>query len=306
MSIALGVKTDPIQHRYSYEWLFALLEELHIHHVQLGGFFEMPVLDDRFFLDLRGSAERHGVRIRSVFTAHRELGGFFSGNVYLERAARALYERFIHIGSLVGADFVGSGPGSILRDRLEQKEAAIACYLRHMKELMHQAKEKGIKGLSMEIMSCQAEPPASPHEVERFMAELGEYHRRNGSSTVPVYVLADVSHGLADRARRVVFGNLEMFEVAIPYLCEFHLKNTDRAFEDTFGFSEDERRRGIVRLADVRRILERNAARLPLPVVTGYLELPGPKIGRDYADCELERMLSESIRSLRAYFPEEG
>lgn len=37
-------------------------------------------LDDSWFSELRDKAESRGLRIKSVFTAHRELGGFFCGD----------------------------------------------------------------------------------------------------------------------------------------------------------------------------------------------------------------------------------
>ena len=77
MEIGIGVKSDPIQYRYTYEWLFDLMKEQKVRYLQLGSFFELYMLEDSFFTDLRNLAERRGVEIRSCFTAHRELGGFF-------------------------------------------------------------------------------------------------------------------------------------------------------------------------------------------------------------------------------------
>ncbi len=78
LNLQLGVKTDPTQYRYSYEWLFRLLAEEGITLVQLGTFFEIYQLPDEYFVQLRRQAEDVGVRISSIFTAHRELGGFFT------------------------------------------------------------------------------------------------------------------------------------------------------------------------------------------------------------------------------------
>ena len=75
ITLHVGLKTDSIQYRYSYEWLFRLLAEEGIEHAQLGSFFEMYQLPDEYFIALRRQAERYGVRISSVFTTHRELGG---------------------------------------------------------------------------------------------------------------------------------------------------------------------------------------------------------------------------------------
>ena len=41
LTLHVGLKTDSVQYRYSYEWLFRLLAEEGIGHAQLGSFFEM-------------------------------------------------------------------------------------------------------------------------------------------------------------------------------------------------------------------------------------------------------------------------
>ena len=74
-SLSLGIKSDPIQYRYDYNWLFDFMNGHEIRYVQLGSFFEMYWLDDGFFHELRECAERKNIRIKSAFTAHRELGG---------------------------------------------------------------------------------------------------------------------------------------------------------------------------------------------------------------------------------------
>jgi len=165
MEISIGVKSDPIEYRYSYEWLFSVLAREGIHDLQLGSIFEIPVLDNGFFLDLREKAESKGIRIRSVFTAHREVHGWFSGNFFLEKAARRIYERLIEAGSLLGADYVGTSAGSVLRDQMHRKDQVMEKYFSHMKELMALAHTSGLKGLSIEVMSCMAEPPTLPGEI---------------------------------------------------------------------------------------------------------------------------------------------
>jgi hypothetical protein len=85
---------------------------------------------------------------------------------------------------------------------------------------------------------------------------------------------------------------------------EFHFKNTDAIFNSTFGFDPAERKRGIVDLARLKGLIDANAARFPCGEVTGYLEISGPKLGREYADRHLERMLVDSIQALKAVFTE--
>ena len=299
MNLLLGIKSDPIENRYSFDWLFQLMKENQVRHLQLGGFFELPFLDDAFFHRLRKQAEDSGVAISSVFTAHREIHGWFSGDRSLEAAARHIYERFIHAGSLLGAEYVGSSVGSVFRDRMESKPAVIQTYLKHMKDLMRLAHDGGLKGLTMEVMSCLAEPPTLPEEIDFFMTELQNHHAAFPGSTVPVFILGDISHGYADQQGNVVHSNEELFLRSIPHMSEFHFKNTDAQFSSTFGFSSAEQRKGIVDLTRFVRLLDDHAAQFPVETLVGYLEHPGPKLGRDYTDHLLGPMLTESIQAIQ-------
>ena len=76
-------------------------------------------------------------------------------------------------------------------------------------------------------------------------------------------------------------------------------KNTDRLFDCTFGFAPEERERGIVSVESVRDLVLANADVIPTDTLIGYLEIGGPKLGRDYSDHKLERLLRESFRYLR-------
>lgn len=302
VQLRLGVKSDPIEYRYSHPWLFRLLAEEDVRLVQLGTFFEIYQLPDAYFLELRRQAEDCGVRIESIFTAHRELGGFFRDEPGYEAVARKNFERLIEVGRLVGAAAVGSNPGAVMRDQMDLKPHGVACYLRHMKELMHFAKERGLSWLTIEPMSCLAEPPTLPDEIRHMGEELRQYHRRNASSTVQVGYCTDIAHGYIDQQNQVRFNHLELFEATLPYLYEVHLKNTDARFNSTFGFSPPEREKGIVDVSQFRRLLLDRSADLPVTELTGYLEIGGPKLGRDYSDSQLEQQLRESLRHLKRTF----
>jgi ribulose-phosphate 3-epimerase len=302
MNIQLGLKTDCIETRYSFDWLFDLLASEGIANVQLGSFFELYRLEDSYFTDLRAKAEARGLRIKSVFTAHRELGGFFVGDPRMERVARQGFERLIEVGALVGADYVGSNPGAVYRDQASYKEAGTACYLRHLQQLCRKAKALGIKALTMEPMSCLAEPPTTPDEMRYYIGTMNADHAAHPGETVPTYLCGDISHGLCDKDKRVVYSNLELFEAAIPMMSEFHFKNTDAIFSSTFGFKPEECARGIVDLAELKSLCERHAAEWPVTDVVGYLEIMGPKIGRDYSDCRLEDELRASLRAIKTTF----
>jgi len=299
LQLHLGIKTDPIEYRFSYPWLFRLAADEGVEYIQLGSTFEFYLLPDEFFHGLREQAEKAGVRIYSLFTAHRELGGFFRNEPGWEQVARRMFERYIQIGGILGARSVGHNPGAVLRDEMHTKPQGIARYLKHFKELMHVAHEQGVQWLTIEPMSCLAEPPTLPEEIGLMGEELSNYHCQHPDSTARMGFCADVSHGYADAQGQVVWDNLQTFEATLPYLYEVHLKNTDALFHSTFGFGEEERAKGVVQVERFRDLLHANAHRLPVQQVVGYLEISGPKLGRDYSDIHLEKSLRESLRYLR-------
>lgn len=302
MYIEIGVKSDPVEYRYSYEWLFRLMAEEDVHHVQLGSFFELYQLPDAYFERLRTTASDFGIRISSLFTTHRELGGFLRGEPEWQDVAHRNHKRLVEVAALLGADRVGSNAGAVLRDRMADKEAGVACYLDHMKKMMAWAHGRGLECLTIEPMSCRAEPPTLPHEIHSMAEELMAHHAHT-SGTVPVGYCADTAHGYADEAGRVHHTHMELLEAACPFLAELHVKNTDAIFNSTFGFSEENRANGIVDLPAVRDLLESNADRIPRDRLVAYLEMGGPKLGRDYSDCQLEGQLRESLRYVKGVFP---
>ena len=107
---------------------------------------------------------------------------------------------------------------------METKAEGIRCYTKHMKELVMLAKEQGLKAVTIEPMSCSAEPPSFPDELRSIMTTFKEYHAQYPNSTVPLYFCGDISHGVADRDGKVLHGNLELFELEIPSMVEFHFK----------------------------------------------------------------------------------
>lgn len=300
--LELGIKSDPIHYRYSFDWLFERMNKWGIPHLQLGTFFEFYTLEKSWFDRLSEKAQKHSINISSLFTAHRELGGFFTGEAEMEKVARKNYEALIERSAWLGAPAAGSNPGAILRDQMETKNEGIACYLKHMKELMQIAKEKGLQMLTIEPMSCLAEPPSTPGELKHMMEVLGDYHSANSTNTVPVYYCADISHGVCDIDQNELYGNTELFEYGLPYTSEFHFKNTDNIYNSTFGFEPENLERGIVDLASLKQVLDKNAEKIPVDVLIGYLEIGGPKLGRDYSDPLLERQLELSLEKIQSVF----
>lgn len=299
LGFELGVKTDPIEYRYSHPWLFDLLAEIGIRYVQIGTHFELYQLPDEFFYQLKEQADQRGLVIHSTFTAHRELGGFFREEPGYEEVARKNFERYIQVGAILGAQSVGSNPGAVMRDRMEFKAEGTRRYLKHLKELLHFAYEQGVPWLTIEPMSCLAEPPTLPDECIAMGRELDDYHRANPETTSRAGFCADIAHGYVNRDGEIVYDHFELFEATIPWLYEVHLKNTDGHYNSTFGFNEQERGKGIIDVAEFRRRLVRQAGQLPVSTMVGYLEIGGPKLGRDYSDHQLEGLLRDSFEYLK-------
>jgi ribulose-phosphate 3-epimerase len=301
LALSLGVKADPIQYRYSYEWLFRLMSQEGVHCLQLGSFFEVYQLPDEWFVRLRRQADEFGIQITSLFTTHRELGGFFQSDPEWVAVARRNFERYIEVGALLGASSVGHNPGSVLRDRMGTKPQGWETYLHHMKELMVFAHERGVPYLMMEPMSCLAEPPTLPEEIRIMGEELSEFHRSHPGTSQALYC-ADIAHGYVDGGGTVRFDNYDLLESCLPFLGELHLKNTDTRFDSTFGFTPKDLTRGIVDVAQVRERLLNSAEKIPVDRLIGYLEMGGPKLGRDYSDALLDEQLRQSLRYLKQTF----
>ncbi len=302
MNFHLGLKTDPINTRYSFPWLFDLLAEEGIRYLQMGSFFELYSLEPEWFASVREAAKQRNLQIKSLFTAHRELGGFFYDDPAFEKVARHMCERFLQVGAWLGVDYVGWNPGAVHRDKPNTKDRGLDCFHRHIEDLMSLGAELGLKALCLEPMSSLAEPPSTPDEISDMMSRLAAHYEQSHLSTIPVYLCGDISHGLADRDHNILFDNWELFEHEIPWLAEFHFKNTDPLFNSTFGFSPEERQRGIVDLQRIQSILNQHADSFPVNELVGYLEIGGPKIGRDYSDPLLADSLRSSIRALKDVF----
>jgi ribulose-phosphate 3-epimerase len=302
MRLHLGVKSDPIEYRYSFPWLFRLMAEEGVTRLQLGTFFELYSLPDEWCLRLKKQADDFGVTIDSIFTAHRELGGFFREDSVWAEVARRHFERLIKVGALVGAKAVGSNPGAVMRDLMGSKLEGTDRYLQHAKELMGFARQHGVERLTIEPMSCLAEPPTLPEEIRAMGQALSRHHEAHPEDTARAGYCVDIAHGYLDEngSRRIT--PVELFEATLPWLCEVHLKNTDASYNSTFGFEPENLPKGIIDPAVFRDIIHARAGEIPVPEVTGYLEIGGPKLGRDYSDGKLAESLRLSLRHLRETF----
>ena len=154
----------------------------------------------------------------------------------------------------------------------------------------------------MEPMSSLAEPPTLPEELETMMGALKRHHGEHCTETVPAGFCLDVAHGYADVGMNVRNDHITLLNIAIPHLFELHLKNTDELYNATFGFSENERKRGLVDMVQIVHLLHQQTDHIPVDTLVGYLEIGGPKLGRDYSDPLLERQLRDSLGYLKEVF----
>ena len=301
MELKLGIKSDPVNYRYSYPWLFRLMADAGVTSLQFGSFFEMYQLPDEWFTRLRKQAADFGISIESCFTTHRELGGFFREDPEWAPVAMKNYKRYIEIAALLGAPAIGSNPGALPRDLMGLKPEGLRCYTESMKELLKFADEKGIEWLTIEPMSCLAEPPTLPQEMVDLAEELTAYQQET-AGTAQVGYCSDISHGYWNADQTECVSHIDLFKASLPWLYEVHLKNTDKDYGSTFGFEPANVEKGIIDVAEFRRIIDENADVIPVDTLHCHLEIGGPKLGRDYSDHQLEYQLRESLAYIQENF----
>jgi hypothetical protein len=302
MRVHLGVKSDPIESRYSFDWLFGIMNDCGVDRLQYGSSIATLVADDEYLRGLRRRAEKRGIRIESLFSCIREFGGFGSGDPALARATIRYWRALIHAAAVLGASSAGTNASVTLRDRPAGRDEGIARFFAEAPGLMAYARAEGLAAVTTEPMSSVWEYPSTPDELTGLGGRLAEVHAASPATTVPFFFCGDITHGVADRDGKVVHDNWSLFQTAIPWMCEFHFKNTDAIFNSTFGFGPEERKKGIVDLARLAGMIGDNAARFPVTEITGYLEIGGPKVGRDYSDPHLGKALAESLAALKEHF----
>ncbi len=302
VELSVGVSSNSIIYRYSYEWLFDLMAEEEVRYLQLGTFFELYSLPDEYFLRLKEKAGERGIFISSIFSTFRELGGLMSEDPALRNVTEENYRRLIEVAVLVGSPSAGASMGGVMRDRLEYRTQGIRMYIQGMKELMHYAHQCGLEWLTTEPMSCYAEPPCTAQELVMIGEALAGYHHTHPSTTAGFGYCSDISHGWVDEKKHIIEDNLTYFQASFPYLYEFHFKNTDDIYNKTFGFEPENRDQGIIDVGQIRDLLVNGRHRLSRQHIIGYLEHPGPKLGRDYSDAQLGRLLRESLRHIKSEF----
>ena len=114
---------------------------------------------------------------------------------------------------------------------------------------------------------CNKAVDALPSELVEIAGELSAYHLRFPDDTARVGYCFDISNGYIDKDRVQRHSTIELLKTALPHVTELHLKNTNSLLESTFGFTLEDKTRGIVDAASVRDYLLTHADVLPRALI---------------------------------------
>ena len=303
MTVHVGVKSDPIENRYSFDWLFGLMAEQHVGWLQLGSSFPFFHAEAEWFRDLSRRAERRGIRIESTYSSYREMTGFFAADPHLEAASRFAWERLIQVAVVGGRLFRGielrlGAPrpprreGARPRAVLPPPEGALAHREgRRPLGAVHRAHVVALRA----AIDPRGDGPGDPGNgrVPRGRSPPA----RCPSSSAPTSPTA---------SRTATGGWWSTTGACSRRASRTRASSTSRTpttgSTGPSGSPRRSARRGIVDLERFRALIDANADRFPVQELVGYLELPGPKTGRDYTDNLLGSALGESLAALKAVF----
>ena len=134
------------------------------------------------------------------------------------------------------------------------------------------------------------------------MAEELAAYQQSTPGTAQIGYCSDISHGYFNQDKSVCINHIDLFKASLPWLYEVHLKNTDALYGSTFGFEPKNVEKGIVDLAEIRKLIDDNSDLIPVETLHCYLEIGGPKLGRDYSDHELDYQLRASLEYIKEHF----
>ena len=284
ITLELGVRIDPTEDLYSYEWILQLMQEEEIRCAQLASFFGLYQLTDASVLELKARAEHFGVSFTSISAVHRELCGLFRPEKEYQRIATGIFERLVDIGALLEANSVGINVPMVPRhgDTRQEQQDGFRVRLGRLKDLVHRAQERGIDTLTVEHTTLD----------QRIAEEL------DADGTCTQIEAATIRYSFDTRS----MATDRMLTHVVPQLHELHLRNTDLNLLGTFGFSERDRTVGIVDIPKLRQLLVSQPGGPHQRWITGYAEVAGPKPGGSHLDKTIQRANRESLRYLRETF----
>jgi len=267
MKINLGVNLSFAMSRYvePEEWTRIVSEELKLTYVQffsdlLDPLFTPPSVRSEVCQKIKELNKKYNLRIHSVFsgTIPHCLNLLLHPDKRMRKASIRWYKKGIEMTSEMGSSGYGGFFGAFSRKDAqdgEKKRALLRELIEHWRHLSRFAREKGMKFLLFEPMSCIREFPSTISETRWLYQKLCQ------SSELPVYLCLDVGHGRAHSAEK---------EDANPYawLREFacknpvvHLQQTDGMVSRHWPFTREFNEQGKIEAEKLIRTLKQGGAK---------------------------------------------
>jgi sugar phosphate isomerase/epimerase len=234
------------------------------------------------YREIRGTAERHGVRIASAFTGFVAYAQSLLAHpdARLRDAAEEWYRAAIAATAALGARAVGGHIGA-MSVREHGDPAARAAAIGRTKEaivrLSECAAHHGLEALLWEIMPVAREYPSTFDEVDELLADVRD------RAAVPVRLCLDVGHAcLHDGAARErdPYAWIERFG---HEAWTIHLQQTDGVLDRHWPFAPRFNQQGIIepgRIADLVRALPQAEVELMFEPVHAF-EAPDEQVVED-------------------------
>jgi len=281
MQINLGVNLSFVGTRWikPEEWTRIVAEDLKVKYIQ----FFSDILDPIFTpLKLRRKTchkikklcQRYGIVIQSNFsgTIPHCLNLLFHPDKEMRDAAVKWFENGIEdtlqMGSFGYGSFLGALPQKALLDDKE-KNSLIEELLSKWGYLSKVGKEKGLKFMLFEPMSCRREIPSTISETRWWYKKLNEV------SELPVYLLIDVGHGNVDSPNRKDVDPYAWVEEFSRETLVVHLQQTDKITSKHWPFTKEYNRKGIIDAERIIKIFQNRGEKEIYPVRKGSVRKSG-------------------------------
>jgi len=259
MQINLGVNLSFVGTRWvkPEEWTRIVAEDLKVKYVQ----FFSDILDPIFTpLNLREKTcdkikklcQRYGIIIQSSFSGAIPhcLNLLFHPDKEMRDASVKWFENGIEdtlrMGSFGYGSFFGALPQKSLLNN-EEKDSLIEEFLSKWHYLSKVGKEKGLKFMLFEPMSCRREIPSTISETKWWYKKLNEV------SDLPVHLLIDVGHGNVNSSERKDADPYAWLKEFSKETLVIHLQQTDRLTSKHWPFTREYNQKGVI---DAKRIIK--------------------------------------------------
>lgn len=229
--------------------------------------------------EVRDAARSQGVDVETTFTGFTALAYnlLLHPDPRMRNAARRWFERSIGLSRRLGARGTGGHLGSFCEADVEDRGRRALLEedaRRSLARLSRAAAHRGLRYL-------MAEPSPSPHFMPSAPEDAAEWVERTGrGAAVPVLLCPDTAHLVAYRGPRLFARDLyAALRLLAPVSPVVHIRQTDGQPGNSWPFTAECNRRGVVRGPRLVEALEKGGARdvslVMEPVVRGR---PGPKL----------------------------